>query len=96
MLYHTNSGVSSLFVQALNALMATPENQIKSYFSAGEIHGMPYRAWDGVNPKQMEVDGIPTGYCPHGNVLFGVWHRPYLLLLEVSRAFPKVVVWQIR
>lgn len=24
------------------------------------------------------------GFCPHSSVLFPTWHRPYLLLLEVS------------
>jgi tyrosinase len=22
------------------------------------------------------------GYCPHNNVMFGVWHRPYVALFE--------------
>ena len=75
---------SSLFVQALNEIMASSEDNLLSYFRTSEIHGAPFRAWDGVNPKEMGVDGIPIGYCSHGNVLFGVWHRPYLLLLEVG------------
>jgi tyrosinase len=45
-------------------------------------------AWDGVGGR-LEDDGeggrkLPDmGYCPHGQVLFGTWHRPYLILFEV-------------
>jgi tyrosinase len=31
------------------------------------------------------IHGLPTPiYCAHGNPLFAVWHRPYLLMLEKS------------
>jgi hypothetical protein len=25
-----------------------------------------------------------SGYCHHGHIGFGPWHRPYLALMEVS------------
>jgi tyrosinase len=50
-------------------------------------------AWDGVGGR-LEDDGeggrkLPNmGYCPHGQVLFGTWHRPYLILFEVYTLSP--------
>ena len=41
------------------------------------IHGVPFRAWDGVTGKNV------AAYCPHGSVLFPTWHRPYMALYEV-------------
>jgi len=41
------------------------------------IHGRPFVAWDGVTGPYQR------GYCTHGSILFPIWHRPYLALLEV-------------
>ena len=50
-------------------------------------------SWDGVEGRLEDLeleDGsivkkLPDmGYCPHNQVLFGTWHRPYLVLFEVS------------
>jgi tyrosinase len=48
-------------------------------------HGLPYQPWDGAGQKP--VDTSPDawqGYCTHGNVLFPTFHRPYVMLFEVS------------
>jgi tyrosinase len=47
------------------------------------IHGAPYVGWNGVQaPKENpKTNG---GYCVHNEITFGTWHRPYLLLFEVS------------
>jgi tyrosinase len=50
-----------------------------SLFSSAGIHGLPYRAWNGVTG----IDGQQTGYCTHSSILFLPWHRPYLCLFEV-------------
>lgn len=42
------------------------------------IHGLPYKAWDGVTGTQQ------NGYCEHGSIIFPLWHRPYLALFEVN------------
>lgn len=66
----------------MNSLMSVNETTMTSYFQIAGIHGRPYQAWHGVNPKEMNVDGYPTGFCPHGSILFATWPRPYLALLE--------------
>jgi tyrosinase len=43
---------------------------------------MPYQAWD--EPNTTLEEAKDKGYCVHANPLFPAWHRPYLLLLEVS------------
>jgi len=47
-----------------------------SFFSLASIHGLPYRG------EGTTDDGTWGGYCPHGNVLFPVWHRVYIKELE--------------
>lgn len=50
-----------------------------SLFCFAGIHGLPYRAWNGVTG----IDNQQTGYCTHSSILFLPWHRPYLCLFEV-------------
>ena len=47
-----------------------------SFFAIAAFHGQPFR---GPGYSNKEWWG---GYCHHGNVLFPVWHRAYLLRLE--------------
>ncbi|EPE27541.1 Di-copper centre-containing [Glarea lozoyensis ATCC 20868] len=72
----------SLYVQAVNAMMKTDERELTSYFQIGGIHGLPYISWDGVNPSRSNQGSKNTGYCTHGNTLFGTWHRPYMAIFE--------------
>jgi tyrosinase len=44
------------------------------------IHGLPLVPWD----EQTEPQSSGVGYCTHASVLFPTWHRPYMLLYEVS------------
>lgn len=70
---------SSLYIQALQAMMDTPESNLTSYFQIAGIHGRPYIAWDSV----ARTSGAPaTGYCTHSDALFMSWHRPYLAAYE--------------
>lgn len=79
----TQSGPAwSLFIQALQRVQDTPRDDPTSYYQIAGIHGYPVGVWDGVDGT-----GVPAGYCMHNSVLFPVWHRPYLALLEQ-------VVWQ--
>lgn len=48
----------------------------KSFFVLGGYHGEPFRGAGWGNPYYW------GGYCNHGNVLFPIWHRVYLLKLE--------------
>ncbi|KAH8589738.1 hypothetical protein B0O99DRAFT_692298 [Bisporella sp. PMI_857] len=75
----------SLYIQAMNRMMQTPEVALTSYFQIAGIHGRPFIAWDNVNPTTPD-SGIPIGYCTHGNTLFPTWHRPYLALIEAIMA----------
>ena len=49
------------------------------------IHSYPLVGWDGEKgvPDKVGKDPYP-GYCAHNGVTFPIWHRPYLLLYEVS------------
>ncbi|KAK3381535.1 hypothetical protein B0H63DRAFT_207757 [Podospora didyma] len=69
-----------LYILALSELQAVDETDELSYFALAGIHGLPHSAWNGVE----QVDGAPSsrGYCPHGEVLFSTWHRPYVALFE--------------
>lgn len=54
-------------------------NQTCGYYHANVAYRTP---WDRV---QGDVTGKPNstlGYCPHNHVLFGTWHRPYVILFE--------------
>jgi tyrosinase len=61
------------------------QDNIPSFFSVGKVHGLPYRVWDGaVGSRPWDPSTTWGGYCTHGSVLFPTWHRPYMLLYEVS------------
>ncbi|KAL1950435.1 hypothetical protein VTO73DRAFT_5559 [Trametes versicolor] len=74
-----NEKMFSLYIQALQVMMDTPQDDPESFFQIGAIHGLPYVPWDGVGEaSQAEA----SGYCTHGSVLFPTWHRPYVVLYE--------------
>ena len=41
-------------------------------------------SWDGVEGTIENKADWNRGYCTHSQLLFGTWHRPYLILFEVS------------
>ncbi|KAF2278293.1 Di-copper centre-containing protein [Westerdykella ornata] len=53
----------------------SPQDKVGYYQIAG-VHGRPYVSWNN-SPLSNSA-----GYCPHGNTLFGTWHRPYLAVFE--------------
>ncbi|KAI0822060.1 tyrosinase [Trametes gibbosa] len=69
----------SLYVQALQAMMDTPQDDPRSFFQIASIHGLPYMPWNGVGE---DYPGEAAGYCTHGSILFPTWHRPYVALYE--------------
>jgi tyrosinase len=83
----------NLMLLALAAMQKNPDvikkipgldqNDLLSYYSIAGIHGFPRAAWDGV-ANQFEANKMFGGYCPHGRIIFPTWHRPYLMLMEVS------------
>ncbi|RVD89614.1 uncharacterized protein DFL_000614 [Arthrobotrys flagrans] len=70
----------SLFIMALYRLEKQPQSMETSYYGIAGIHGAPFKAWGGV---ELQDGGNPDwGYCPHSDVLFLPWHRPYMALIE--------------
>ncbi|KAI8994151.1 tyrosinase [Trametes punicea] len=74
-----NEEMFSLYIQALDTMYRSGQEQIISFFQIGGIHGLPYVAWDGAG---ADDPAETSGYCTHGCVLFPTWHRPYVALFE--------------
>ncbi|KAF2272084.1 Di-copper centre-containing protein [Westerdykella ornata] len=72
----------NLFLLAMAEFEAMDQNEIDSYYQIAGIHGMPWYDWDGVKMNPGIEKPVKRGYCPHSNLLFGIWHRPYVLLFE--------------
>ncbi|KAK1974020.1 hypothetical protein LZ30DRAFT_609182 [Colletotrichum cereale] len=69
-----------LYILGLTAMQKdSSEDQMLSYFQISGIHGRPFIPWNGVAAVS---GGSGGGYCPHGNVQFPMWHRPYVALFE--------------
>ncbi|KAK0749656.1 hypothetical protein B0T18DRAFT_323937 [Schizothecium vesticola] len=69
-----------LFLQALAAVEDAPEADLVSWYQIAGIHGLPFKSYNGVG--QVSGGNDQAGYCPHGQITFITWHRPYLVLLE--------------
>jgi len=65
-------------------MQSSEEMDDKSFLAVAGIHGQPYIPWNGASGSFTQGKWGFGGYCTHGSVLFPTWHRPYLLLLEVS------------
>lgn len=80
----------TLFILALEKFKAMTVEQKLSYFQIAGIHGFPETAWDSApdppkDPKNPGPGDNPFGgYCHHNTIAFPTWHRPYMLLFEVS------------
>lgn len=70
-------------------MSARSQDDPTSFFQVGGIHGLPFAPWDGDDNDNDDQVGNNQwgGYCTHGSVLFPTWHRPYVLLYEVSKFF---------
>lgn len=56
-----------------------PDRDPLSYFQTAGIHGLPYVEWGATGAS---ASGGGGGYCPHGELLFLPWHRPYVVRFE--------------
>jgi tyrosinase len=81
----------TLFVLALERFKNLPVDNKLSFFQIAGIHGYPETVWDlSAAPKQDPQGEVPPGsqpfggYCHHNTIAFPTWHRPYMLLYEVS------------
>ncbi|KAF2005946.1 Di-copper centre-containing protein [Amniculicola lignicola CBS 123094] len=72
----------NLFLLALTEFEAMDQSEIDSYYQIAGIHGMPWYDWDGVATTAPNGKRPERGYCTHAQLLFSVWHRPYLALFE--------------
>ena len=72
---------NSLFLWALKLFEEKDPTQKISFFQVAGIHGYPYQPWD---EEEYTAAAGGAGYCTHNSILFPSWHRPYMLLYEVS------------
>src|SRR6266545_342003 len=80
-----------------DAMQQDNQDNLQSWFSIGKVHGLPYRPWDGaVGNPPWDPNTTWGGYCTHGSVLFPTWHRPYLMLQEVSSAIVPIFFIKIQ
>ncbi|EPS41585.1 hypothetical protein H072_4515 [Dactylellina haptotyla CBS 200.50] len=70
----------NLFLLALAEVQSYNASNPWSYYQLSGIHGAPFVPWP--DPSETGNFDRSTGYCPHSSVLFGTWHRPYMLALE--------------
>ncbi|KAM7200214.1 tyrosinase [Naviculisporaceae sp. PSN 640] len=75
----------NLFILGLQHFQDMDQQDPQSYYQIAGIHGMPYKAWNGVASTSdwVETEGF-GGYCTHSSILFAPWHRPYIALWEQS------------
>ncbi|EWC46374.1 hypothetical protein DRE_04317 [Drechslerella stenobrocha 248] len=75
----------NLLVLALAEMHAAKATDPWSYFQLSGIHGAPYTPWP-LKSLSTAFDyddkNSTLGYCVHRSVIFGHWHRPYMLALE--------------
>jgi tyrosinase len=69
----------------------TPED-LYSFFAVAGLHGEPFVLRPEIDNLKNEKDKYTYwgGFCHHGNVLFPIWHRAYVLYLEncLQKAVP--------
>lgn len=71
-------------IRAWQGIQKLPADDKKSLFMIAGYHGEPFRGAGWGNPSWW------GGYCNHGNVLFPVWHRAYIIELEKAlQSIPK-------
>ena len=65
-------------MRAWKGIKELPPDDPRSFFIIGGYHGEPFRGagWG------VGANIFWGGYCQHGNVLFPIWHRFYLLRIE--------------
>jgi tyrosinase len=75
-----NADQWNLYLLGMERFKNKDKNDRLGFYQIAGIHGRPFVTYDGF-PTPLLND---AGFCPHGNVMFGSWHRPYLALYEVS------------
>ncbi|KAK8014508.1 tyrosinase precursor [Apiospora arundinis] len=78
-LHATGGPAWDLYILGLSELQNRSESDPLSYFQIAGIHGRPFISWNGVNNITKDDQ---LGFCPHSQVLFTAWHRPFMALYE--------------
>jgi len=73
-----NADQWNLYILGMERFQAMDKNDPLSYYQIAAVHGRPYRTWNNFPTPLVNQ----AGFCPHSNVLFGSWHRPYLAVFE--------------
>jgi len=73
-----NADQWNLYLLGMERFMAKDKSDRLSYYQIAGVHGVPYVSWNNF-PTPLVND---AGFCPHGQTLFGTWHRPYLAVFE--------------
>lgn len=82
----SNADQWNLFLLGMEAFQAMDKSDVLSYYQIAGIHGRPFVSWNGfATPLDNQA-----GFCPHGQVLFGSWHRPFLAAYEVCEPTPMI------
>ncbi|KAM3470120.1 hypothetical protein MY5147_006603 [Beauveria neobassiana] len=68
-----------LYLQALRAMYDRDSKDPESFFQIAGIHGRPFTEYN--NAGKMNTNGW-GGYSTHGEILFIIWHRPFVALFE--------------
>ncbi|KAM3503244.1 hypothetical protein MY10362_004325 [Beauveria mimosiformis] len=68
-----------LYLQALRAMYDRDSKDPESFFQIAGIHGRPFTEYN--NAGKMNTNGW-RGYSTHGEILFIIWHRPFVALFE--------------
>jgi tyrosinase len=68
----------NLYLLGMQRFMNKPKNDRLSYYAIAGVHGTPFVSWNNF-PTPLVNE---AGFCPHGNILFSTWHRPYLAVFE--------------
>ncbi|ORX97281.1 common central domain of tyrosinase-domain-containing protein [Clohesyomyces aquaticus] len=73
-----NADQWNLYILGMERFMAKDKNDRLSYYQVAGVHGRPYVTWNNFPTPLVNS----AGFCPHGQNLFGSWHRPYLAVYE--------------
>ncbi|KAJ6437673.1 tyrosinase [Purpureocillium lavendulum] len=77
--YRSLTVARDLYMRALLDMQQANYTDTLSYFQIEGIHGRPFIEWNATGTRS--TDGW-AGYCPHGELMFLSWHRPYVVLFE--------------
>lgn len=73
-----NADQWNLYLLGMERFQAKDKNDMLSYYQVVGVHGRPFVTWNNFPTPLVNQ----AGFCPHSNVLFGSWHRPYLAIFE--------------